>query len=29
VKNNDYVFKELLGISDKEIAELIETKVIY
>jgi crotonobetainyl-CoA:carnitine CoA-transferase CaiB-like acyl-CoA transferase len=28
-ENNDYVFKELLGINDKEIADLIETKVIY
>jgi crotonobetainyl-CoA:carnitine CoA-transferase CaiB-like acyl-CoA transferase len=27
-ENNGYVFKELLGISGKEIAELIETKVI-
>ena len=27
-KNSD-VFKELLGISDKEIDELIDTKVIY
>jgi len=28
-ENNNYVFKELLGISDREITELIETKVIY
>src|SRR5271157_5904869 len=28
-ENNNYVFKELLGISDKEIAGLIDTKVIY
>jgi benzylsuccinate CoA-transferase BbsF subunit len=28
-ENNGYVFKELLGISGKEIAELIDTKVIY
>ncbi len=28
-ENNDYVFKELLGMTDKEVGELIENKVIY
>ena len=28
-EHNDYVFKTLLGISDKEVAELIDNKVIY
>ena len=28
-EHNNYVFKELLGMTDKEVAELIDDKVIY
>jgi len=28
-ENNDYIFKELLGIGDAEVAKMIENKVIY
>ena len=28
-EHNDYVFKELLGMSDSEIARLTDQKVIY